>query len=326
VFEEADSNFDGLGLNHKKKGSNELGRATPTPAGQCVARALPPCGGEEEAHELGVYWQPRLPRPESVERPTLRPCQVGPHLHHQDPCHVYTHAKAVTPSSRAGLPLKRSQREKTKRRCLASSPPSLVPVTFTSFARPLVRRRRRLPARPPVARCPPARGGQGPPGRPLGPPRRQGNRRLSLDRSSVSRRSAGHAIASRRGAFSIPLWFGLGGGRIQEHAGALLCFFSFSFWFSFRGSGISEIPSIFWGREIGFRCLCSRRVSLAPRGLRPRFTGSSVTSVPTSVFRSEIAFWLCFRHPSTTESSKKVRRFSFLGFTTPLIFFDTTVG
>ena len=179
-----------------------------------------------------------------------------------DPTYTTTTHATCTPTQKplpprlvsSWAPLsKRSQREKTKRRCLASSPsPSLPGARHVHLARPLVRRRRRFPARPPAVRRPRR---PGPPrGRPLGPPRRQGNRRLSLDRSSVSRRSAGHAIASRRGAFSIPLRFGLGLGGVFKNMPAPF-FFSFSsFFFRFLSGGeeFLKFPRFSGAARLGF--------------------------------------------------------------------------
>lgn len=71
-------------------------------------------------------------------------------------------------------------------------PTSLVPVTFTTFARSFTGGVAQLGLPPPTeARSP---------GRPLGPPRRQGNRRLSLDRSIVCPAPIGrarHCVSAR---------------------------------------------------------------------------------------------------------------------------------
>lgn len=130
----------------------------------------------------------------------MRSCQVRPHLPSRAVPRVYPRKSSYPLVSSRAPPLKRSQREKTKRRSLASSLPSscILPPWYPS-------RSPRSPAHSPAAS----------PSSASRRPRRPGPRAarsvrhrgkvtgafLSIDRSFVPRRSAEHAIASRRGTF-----------------------------------------------------------------------------------------------------------------------------
>lgn len=134
----------------------------------------------------------------------MRSCQVRPHLPSRAVPRVYPRRSSYPlVSSRA--PLKRSQREKTKRRSLASSLPSscILPPWCPS-------RSPRSPAHSPAASPSSASRRPRRPGPRAARSVRHGGKVtgafLSIDRSFVPRRSAEHAIACRRGTFFIPLW------------------------------------------------------------------------------------------------------------------------
>lgn len=130
----------------------------------------------------------------------MRSCQVRPHLPSRAVPRVYPRKSSYPLVSSRAPPLKRSQREKTKRRSLASSLPSscILPPWYPS-------RSPRSPAHSPAASPSSASRRPRRPGPRAARSVRHGGKVtgafLSIDRSFVPRRSAEHAIASRRGTF-----------------------------------------------------------------------------------------------------------------------------